>query len=120
MECICLVELSKKSQQEIEAQKKRQQDSGGDPGRERDRDINSNSSDFNFSEFVRLKNENRLLKTQLAGGVGGSIPQPGSIGMTRFKSPVLPSIHLSGGGGNNNNSSSNSGAAQCGGNGSRR
>jgi hypothetical protein len=127
------VELSKKSQQEIEkeAQKQKQLDSGApNQEREKDRDKDKdNNSDFNFAEFVRLKHENRLLKTQLAGlpaGIGGSIPHPGPTG-TRFKSPMLPSIHASGGGGgnssNNSSNSSNSslGVAQSGGcGGSRR
>jgi hypothetical protein len=60
--------------------------------RDRDRDRESNS-DFNFAEFVRLKNENRQLKTQLAAG--GSIPHP--VLAARHKSPMLPSIHASNG-----------------------
>ncbi len=89
MEYICLMELSKNLQQEMEAQKQQEIRVSF---RERDKD---NNSDFNFAEFVRLKNENRLLKTQLAGG-GSSIPQPAPLG-TRYKSPILPSINSSGG-----------------------
>jgi hypothetical protein len=83
----CLVELSKKSQQENIVSTVQDRDRDRDKERE-------NNSDFNFAEFVRLKNENRQLKTQLAAG--GSIPHPVPAA-ARHKSPMLPSIHASNG-----------------------